>query len=148
MSFSVEIIAVGKMKSSTGFATLFYDYARRMQGKVKVTELEGKNNVDEIKNIEERLSPNAPLIIMDERGKTIPSLELAKKIEDFQLYQPGTIQCVIGGADGLNDNIRNRASLLMSFGRQTWPHMLARVMLMEQLYRAQQIIAKHPYHRE
>ena len=58
------------------------------------------------------------------------------------------MQFVIGGADGLNDEIRNRASILLSFGQQTWPHMLARVMILEQIYRAQQILKNHPYHRE
>jgi 23S rRNA (pseudouridine1915-N3)-methyltransferase len=55
---------------------------------------------------------------------------------------------VIGGADGLAPMIRERAGLLLSFGTMTWPHMLVRVLLMEQIYRAQTIIAGHPYHRD
>ena len=57
-------------------------------------------------------------------------------------------QELIGGADGLKDDIRKRARFLLAFGPQTWPHMMVRVMLLEQLYRAQQIIAGHPYHRD
>lgn len=148
MSFSVDIIAVGKMKTNSGFYTLFDDYSRRMQGKVTVTELDGRNQAEELQKIEAKLSPSSPLIVMDEKGKTLSSIDFSQKIADFQLHKPGAIQCVIGGADGLSDDIRKRADILMSFGRQTWPHMLARVMLMEQLYRAQQILAKHPYHRE
>jgi 23S rRNA (pseudouridine1915-N3)-methyltransferase len=58
------------------------------------------------------------------------------------------VQFLIGGADGLNDDIRKRARFLLAFGPQTWPHMMVRVMLLEQVYRAQQIIAGHPYHRD
>ena len=57
-------------------------------------------------------------------------------------------QFMIGGADGLTPEVRDSAHALLAFGKQTWPHMMARVMLMEQIYRAQQIIQGHPYHRE
>lgn len=148
MSFLVEIIAVGKLKNATPFQILFDDYARRMQGKVNVIELEGKNQADELLKIEAKLNPDSALIVMDERGKSLPSLTLAKKLEDLQHLKPGKMQFVIGGADGLSHDIRQKADLVMSFGAQTWPHKLARVMLMEQIYRAQQILANHPYHRE
>lgn len=148
MSFLIEIIAVGKLKNATPFQLLFDEYARRMQGKVVVIELEGKSQADEIQKIEAKLNPDCALIVMDERGKSLPSLKLAKKLEELQHVKSGKMQFVIGGADGLSDDIRQRADLLMSFGAQTWPHKLARVMLMEQIYRVQQILANHPYHRE
>lgn len=148
MSFSIEIIAVGKLKSSSPFYTLFDKYARRMQGKVSIVELEGRSQAEELKKIEAKLSPSSPLIVLDEKGKSIPSLQFAKKLEDFQNYKSGTFQFVIGGADGLNDTIRKRADLVIGFGAQTWPHMMVRVMLIEQIYRAQQILINHPYHRE
>jgi 23S rRNA (pseudouridine1915-N3)-methyltransferase len=85
---------------------------------------------------------------MDERGKSLPSLKFADKIRDLQNQGRSHIQFIIGGADGLGDDIRKRADLLLSFGAQTWPHMLARVMLLEQIYRCQQILSGHPYHRE
>ena len=85
---------------------------------------------------------------MDEKGKTLSSIEFSKHIEKIQLDSTNGIQFIIGGADGLDDEIRDQARLIMSFGRQTWPHMMARVMLLEQIYRAQQILAGHPYHRE
>lgn len=148
MSFLIEIIAVGKLKNSSPFHSLFEDYARRMQGKVNVIELEGKNQADELQKITVKLNDSSALIVLDEKGKTLPSLKLAKKLEELQHFKSGRMQFVIGGADGLNNDIRKRADLLMSFGAQTWPHKLARVMLMEQIYRAQQILANHPYHRE
>ncbi len=148
MSFHVEIIAVGKLKAASPFYTLFDKYACRLQGKMTLIELEGKTQTDELQKIDAKLSPSSALIVMDEKGKSLPSLSFAKKLEEFQQYKPGKIQFVIGGADGLNNDIRSRADLLMSFGSQTWPHMLARVMLIEQIYRAQQILVNHPYHRE
>ena len=86
--------------------------------------------------------------MLDEKGKTITSSEFARDIELFQTSKNGKTQIIIGGADGLSDEIRQRADLLLSFGQQTWPHMMVRIMLLEQLYRAEKIIANHPYHRE
>ena len=85
---------------------------------------------------------------MDERGTSLSSRDFAAKIDGFQNNSFGTVQFIIGGADGLSDDIRKKAHFMMSFGKQTWPHMLARAMLAEQLYRATSILANHPYHRE
>jgi 23S rRNA (pseudouridine1915-N3)-methyltransferase len=83
-----------------------------------------------------------PLVALDERGKDFGSPALAER-----LAQWGSASFLIGGADGLDESIRRRADLLLAFGRLTWPHMLARVMLLEQLYRTQTILSGHPYHR-
>ena len=147
MSFSIEIIAVGKLKTGSAFYALFDDYARRLQGKISVVEIEGRSQTKELQKIEAKLSPSSALIVLDETGKSFPSIQFAKKLEELQL-RAGKLQFVIGGADGLNDSIRKRADLVISFGAQTWPHMMVRVMLIEQIYRAQQILANHPYHRE
>lgn len=144
---AIDIIAVGKLKNDP-LLDVFEDYRKRLQWKLTLMELDGKNQADEISKIEEKIDPRAALIIMDERGQTLSSRDFAAKIEDFQLKGFSHLQFIIGGADGLSDGLRKKASLLLSFGRQTWPHMLARVMLMEQIYRAQQIIAGHPYHRD
>jgi 23S rRNA (pseudouridine1915-N3)-methyltransferase len=85
---------------------------------------------------------------MDERGASLPSRKFAEKFQNLQNESRSNVQFIIGGADGLNDEIRGRADFLLSFGRQTWPHMLARVMLLEQIYRVQQILKNHPYHRD
>lgn len=103
---------------------------------------------DECRQFLERLSPDAVVVALDERGKTLSSREMAAQVQNWQNEGRSNIQFIIGGADGLSDEIRARAHLLLSFGRQTWPHMLARVMLLEQIYRCQQILKNHPYHRD
>lgn len=144
---AIEIIAIGKLKNDP-LLDVFEDYKKRLQGKLTLYELEGKNQADEWTKISEKLKPNSALIVMDERGQTLSSRDFAAKIEDIQNKSLNLIQIIIGGADGLSDDLRKKATLVMSFGKQTWPHMLTRVMLIEQLYRAQQIIAGHPYHRD
>ncbi len=89
-----------------------------------------------------------PIVALDERGKEITSRTFAKKISDWQDDGIGDLTFVIGGAEGLDDVVKQRATETISFGRLTWPHMLVRGMLVEQIYRAQQIIAGHPYHRD
>ncbi len=144
---AIDIIAIGKLKNDP-LLDVFDDYRKRLQWKLTLIELDGKNQADEISKIEDKIDPRAALIVMDERGQTLSSRDIAGKVEDFQGRGISHLQFVIGGADGLSDSLRKKASLLMSFGKQTWPHMLARVMLIEQIYRAQQIIAGHPYHRD
>lgn len=144
---AIDIIAIGKLKNDP-LLEVFEDYRKRLQWKLSLVELEGKNQADEISKIEEKLDPRAGLIIMDERGQNLGSRDFAAKIDDFQNKGASTLQFVIGGADGLSDDIRKKAALMLSFGKLTWPHKLARVMLIEQIYRAQQILAGHPYHRD
>lgn len=150
---SVEIIAVGKMPQGP-LHELCKDFIKRTQWPVTITELESKikdppqAKLDEARKIMERITPAAFVVILDERGKSLRSMDFASKIGDLQLSGQNNIQFIIGGADGLTQEIRNRADMLMCFGQQTWPHMMVRVMLLEQIYRAQQILAGHPYHRE
>lgn len=87
-------------------------------------------------------------VIMDERGESVGSLHFSKLLEKKASEGKTILQFVLGGADGLTDQVRAKADKILSFGQQTWPHMLARIMLLEQIYRTQQIIAGHPYHRE
>ncbi len=143
---SIELIAVGKLKNDP-LLDVFEDYRKRLIWKISLIELEAKTQADQLAKISERLNPQAALIVMDERGKSLSSRDFAARIDQWQTSH-GQIQFVIGGADGLSDDIRKKAALLLSFGAQTWPHMLARTMLMEQIYRAQQILAGHPYHRD
>ncbi len=89
----------------------------------------------------------ATVVALDERGKAISSETLAKKIGAWQSQGQSNFAFLIGGADGLDDSVRDRADLLLPFGTVTWPHLLVRAMLAEQLYRAESILAGHPYHR-
>ena len=87
-------------------------------------------------------------VVLDERGKALSSADFANRIGTWRDDGIRDIIFMIGGADGHHERVRNRADLLFSLGRATWPHMLVRGMIAEQLYRAQQILAGHPYHRE
>ncbi len=150
---NIQLLVCGRLKKGAHF-DLFQDYLKRMEWTVQVHEIESRHkdqakiHTDECAQILERITTQSYVIVMDERGKTLPSRELAAKFQDLQNKSRSNAQIIIGGADGLNDEIRGRANFLLSFGQQTWPHMLARVMLLEQIYRAQQILKNHPYHRD
>jgi len=94
------------------------------------------------------LPPNAVRVFLDERGKALTSTELARKLEAWRDDGKREARFLIGAADGHDDQERSEADLLLSFGPATWPHLLARAMLAEQLFRATSILANHPYHRE
>jgi len=145
MFSSVDLIAIGRLKSKSVFMPPFEEYQKRLKTKLNVIELEGHSQKEELEKLKSKISSDAALVVLDEKGKSFSSIEFSKKLDGFEQSK---LQIIIGGADGLDDEIRNKADLLMSFGRQTWPHMMVRVMMMEQLYRAQQILANHPYHRE
>jgi 23S rRNA (pseudouridine1915-N3)-methyltransferase len=87
-------------------------------------------------------------VVLDERDKALTSGELAKKLEGWRDGGKRAARFLIGAANGHDDEQRSAADLLLSFGPATWPHMLARAMLAEQLFRATSILANHPYHRE
>jgi len=89
----------------------------------------------------------AALCVLDERGKTVSSPEFAQVLAQWRDAGRQDAAFVIGGADGVDPSLRSRADLAISFGRMVWPHMLVRVMLAEQLYRAATILAGSPYHR-
>jgi len=102
---------------------------------------------EEARKLLELLGDGA-LILLDERGKNLPSREIGARLASFR--DAGTRQLVIavGGPDGFEDELKPKADLSVSFGAQTWPHQLVRVMLAEQLYRAVTILSGHPYHRD
>jgi 23S rRNA (pseudouridine1915-N3)-methyltransferase len=91
--------------------------------------------------------PGALLVTLDERGRTLSSPEFAQQLARWRDEGRQDLAFVIGGADGLAPALRDRAAFSISFGRMVWPHMLVRVMLAEQLYRATTILAGGPYHR-
>jgi 23S rRNA (pseudouridine1915-N3)-methyltransferase len=142
------IIAVGKMRDRAEKAL----YERYADG-IALKEIEEKRKLPpaERKRIEARLirsaTPKGALTVaLDRRGSALTSEELAQRLARWQREGKG-VAFVVGGADGLDDGFRNSADFVLSLGAATWPHMLARIMLAEQLYRARAIIAGHPYHR-
>jgi 23S rRNA (pseudouridine1915-N3)-methyltransferase len=143
----ITLLAIGKARGTV--AELYADYAKRLNPAVHLRELEIKPATaeKECAALLVALPPKAVLVACDERGKNMGSTQLAAFIQKHADTGAADLAFVLGGADGLTDDLRSRASLLLSFGQLTWPHMLARVMLIEQIYRAQQINAGHPYHR-
>ena len=150
----ITIVAVGRLRAGPE-QTLVDHFAKRISWPLEIREVEEKKNLtgNALKRREgELLLENCPtssqIIALDERGREISSRAFAKKVSDWQDEGIGDLSILIGGADGLDDAVRKRANLTISFGRLTWPHMVVRGLLVEQLYRAQQIIAGHPYHRD
>ena len=145
----IHVIAVGKLKSSP-LLDLCAEYQKRLGPTVTLREIDapkGSTSKQEAPLILKNLPQKAFIIALDERGETLTSPEFAKKIGGWQ-NRAGDIAFLIGGADGFDEKVREKADYLLSFGKQTWPHMLVRVMLLEQIYRARQIAAGHPYHRQ
>jgi 23S rRNA (pseudouridine1915-N3)-methyltransferase len=87
-------------------------------------------------------------VLLDEKGEQLASADLARRLERWRDGGRREARFLIGGADGFDDEERAEADLLLGFGKATWPHLLARAMLAEQLYRATSLLANHPYHRE
>lgn len=154
----IRIIALGRAKAGPE-KTLVETYRKRLSWSCDLIELEAKKGISGAeliaaeadlieKTIQAKASSKRVVIALDERGQSLPSRDFAKRVTALGNQGYGELVFVIGGADGLAPAIRDRAGLLLSFGAMTWPHMLVRVLLMEQLYRAQTIIAGHPYHRD
>jgi 23S rRNA (pseudouridine1915-N3)-methyltransferase len=137
----LHIVARGKIGRSPE-ADLIARYAKRLAWPFQITELPdtgGKHPP---------LAPGTRIVAMDETGDQLTSLALAQRLEKWRDTGTRELRFLIGAADGLTEEERASASDFIAFGKATWPHMLARAMLVEQLYRATSIIAGHPYHRE
>jgi 23S rRNA (pseudouridine1915-N3)-methyltransferase len=137
----LHIVARGKIGRSPE-AELVERYLKRIAWPTKVTELPDRGgNIPPV-------PANAVTVALDERGEALSSLALAKKLEAWRDGGKRETRFLIGAADGHDEHNRGNANLLLSFGPATWPHLLARAMLAEQLFRATSILAHHPYHRD
>ncbi|GGL73415.1 23S rRNA (pseudouridine(1915)-N(3))-methyltransferase RlmH [Wenxinia marina] len=114
---------------------------------VEVDDRKGGGMAAEGALLARAIPDGAAVCALDERGRTMSSPEFANLLGGWRDAGRATAAFVIGGADGLDPGLRNRADAVLSFGAMVWPHMLVRVMLAEQLYRAGQILARTPYHR-
>lgn len=145
----VTILSVGH-KMPAWIQEGFNEYARRMPPEIRVELAElkpGKSKADEGKAILEALPERATLLALDERGKAVTTQGLSVMLSEWM--RDATHPCfAIGGADGLSDEVKERAGKLISLSALTLPHQMVRVLLAEQLYRAWSILARHPYHRE
>ncbi len=147
----MRLIAVGRLRDGPE-AVLFSRYAERLRPRLSVTEVaEAQGSVPEIKRREAaallRALPEAAFAVaLDLAGEMPHTAALAVALERW-LGASRPVCFVIGGAEGLDRAIIDRADHVLSLGRMTWPHLLVRVMLVEQLYRARAIATGHPYHR-
>ena len=136
----LHIIARGKIGRSPE-AELVDRYLKRIAWPTRLTELPDRGG--KVPDADGALT-----ILLDEKGEMLSSMELARKLEQWRDGGRREARFLIGGADGFSETERASADLLLAFGRATWPHLLARAMLAEQLFRATSILANHPYHRE
>lgn len=137
----LHIVARGKIGRSPE-AELVERYLGRIAWPTRVTELPDRGG---------RLPASdghTRRIVLDEKGEALPSTALAERLGRWRDDGVREVRFELGAADGFEDNDRAGADLLLSFGRATWPHLLARAMLAEQLFRVTSILANHPYHRE
>ncbi len=147
----MRLVAIGRLRAGPE-AELFARYNQRLRPRLTVAELpDGHGAPAEIKRREgEALLAAVPadawLVALDSDAPALDSEALAARLEAW-LSSGRTVTFVVGGAEGLAGAVLDRANAGVSLGRLTWPHMLVRVMLAEQLYRAQSILAGHPYHR-
>ena len=149
----LTIIAVGRHKAGP-LKALQEFYAERIRWPLTIREVEERRKLSlaelkarEAELILDVLPKDAVLIALDARGKNLSSVDLAERFARWR-DADASVAFVIGGADGLGDRMIDKAKLVLSLGAMTWPHLLVRGMLLEQIYRAQQILAGHPYHRE
>ena len=153
----VHVCAVGRLRAGSEQA-LIADYLLRFErtgralnlGPAQVHEVEdrkGSGPVTEAALLDRAIPPGAAICALDEHGTLMSSPEFAELLAGWRDAGRQDVAFLIGGADGLAAPLKTRADICLSFGQMVWPHMLARVMLAEQLYRAATILGSGPYHR-
>jgi len=153
----IKLAVVGRMRAGPE-SDLVKDYADRFDrtgralglGPLNIVEVEAKKGgmTAEADLLSRALGTSDPVCVLDERGKSMSSPEFADLLATWRDQGRAEAAFVLGGADGIDPGLRASAHMSLSFGTMVWPHMLARVMLTEQLYRAASILAGAPYHRK
>lgn len=150
----ITILSVGKDRKST-FRDLYNFYAERIKWDIQLIEVESrkKNNwkqqrLDETNKLFTLTTNNSAVISLDEKGKLLSSRELSAWISAKNDQGVADISFLIGGPYGLDSSVLENSHLVLALGRVTWPHLMIRGMLAEQIYRAQQILDGHPYHKD
>jgi 23S rRNA (pseudouridine1915-N3)-methyltransferase len=157
----VLVLAVGRMKSVESELAARYLKRAAQAGRnigirsIEVVEIKESRAAEaERRKTEESIAlanvipDGAVLVLLDERGEALGSGAFAERLAQWRDGGQPAVVFIIGGADGLAENLRARTRTTLSFGNATWPHQLVRIMLLEQLYRAVTILSGHPYHRE
>lgn len=149
----ITIASVGKFRGGT-LADLYADYAGRLPWPLTLKEVEEKRPIKgaqrksrEAELLMAAIPRGATLFVLDETGKQFSSMDFAKELERRADTGTQDLAFLIGGADGHDSSTLKRADRLISLGAMTWPHLMVRGLLAEQLYRAASILSNHPYHR-
>lgn len=149
----IKVISVGRARAGPERA-LFDDFARRLTWPIELLEVEERRPLPAAAKVRRegellcaRVPKGAVTVALDSRGPTLTSEEFAARLGGWRDDGVAEIAFLIGGADGLDGAVIEKAQLTLSLGPMTWPHLLVRGMLAEQLYRAEQILSGHPYHR-
>jgi len=137
----LHIVARGRIGRSPE-AELIERYLKRVSWPTKITELPDTGGKVPA------VDPGTRIVMLDEKGRDLPSMAFATQLGRWRDDGVRETRFLLGAADGFDDAQREQADLLLAFGRATWPHLMARAMLAEQLWRATSILAGHPYHRE
>lgn len=147
------VAAVGRGRSGPE-RDLFDDYRRRLTWPLTLREVEERRPLAPDQRISRegdllaaQIPEGAVTVVLDQRGKSLDSEGLAAALGGWRDGGRGWVVFLIGGADGHDERMRGRADLLLSLGPMTWPHMLVRALLAEQIYRSECILSNHPYHR-
>lgn len=151
----ILIAAIGRARGRPA-TDLYESYASRIvTWRVELKEIEIKKRLPpaqlraaEAAALLAARSPGAVTVALDGDGEAATTASLARRMQNWQEDAVPEVAFLIGGAEGLDPDLCTRADWRLAFGRMTWPHLMARAMLAEQLYRVQQILAGHPYHRE
>ena len=147
------ILTIGHMKNSPE-GNLYEHFSKRIKNNLFLKEYVSKcpsgnsKKKDESKKLFEMIEKGGLKILLDQSGKQLSSKELSKNIVNWKNQGWSRINFIIGGANGVEDSLKNEMDFILSLSSMTWPHLLARSMLIEQIYRAETIISGHPYHRE
>ena len=154
----ISISAIGRLRKSpekeliddylSRFSKLAKPFGLSLNPVIEIEDKKGGGPKTEAQLLEKHFQKNSKIIALDERGISLTSKEFTDYLSNWVADGIGHCHLIIGGADGLDAKILEKSNLKMSFGKMVWPHMLVRVMLAEQLYRAATILAGSPYHRE
>lgn len=142
----ITLGVIGKCKKGSPEDEIIKRYQERLKWDLQIKEKDNSTQPEEAKFLQSCISPNAKVVVLDERGKNITSPELANTIAGWMNEGTSEICFLIGGADGHLESTRQKADLVLSFGKLTLPHILMRAVLSEQIYRVETIISGHPYH--
>lgn len=150
----IKIVAIGAAKKGPHQELTDLYLKRLKRWKVSLTSYDIKNvqNPQERRRLEAQkflpyFQKRSFVVMLDETGAHYTSKKFAHFLEHSEMEGVPSVTFLIGGADGFDAALKQKANLCLGFGHQTWPHLLVRVMLAEQIYRAQQLLLNHPYHK-